>query len=319
MEEVRTYITKTNLVTRVHEVTLESKIPKNWQIKYSNNISIPKFLIKYYSADLNGFNVLRKNEIWASNPFSFNDPFDCSIQMWDIDLFQYNEMKQFVEEFIFFGQKSELNIYDVRKIFFELVLRMVGIYCLSEKVNSDLFWGYYNNHKGFSIEFDEEILNETFNCIPYKIEYKEFERSDKIAMTYNDLEDGNIYAKILRWCTLKKGDWLHENEWRYLFMDINIGNTNRKRPFPLKAINVIVLGYKFFSEADDKWVNSSVTEYTFNKKVRFNYAFKILYWLYKRPEIKIKRVVLTEDFKLLELEIRIQKIEGNVVAIERIR
>lgn len=317
MEEIKTYTTITKHEARIHEVEIQNGIPKLWNIRYSNSVSIPKALVKYYSSNEFGFSVLREHNIWATHPFDFNDPFDCSIQMWDIESFPYCEMKRVVEEFVFLGSSSNLNIFETRKIFFELVLRFIGIYCLNEKSKSDLFWGYYNNHKGFSIEFNTDIINIVFGNTPCKVEYKDFDIGDKISLNPKDLYNNELYTKVLRWITLKKDDWIHENEWRYLFMDIDLGNTNRKKAFPLNAITGIILGYKFFSEATNtKLLNRSTTEYIFNGDLEKNYTFKILNFLFENPEIKLKQVLLSEDFSLTEERIYIRKIKDNQVVVE---
>jgi hypothetical protein len=316
MEVIKSYATKTKYENRIHEVEFENEIPKNWQIKYSNSVIIPKTLVKYYSANKIGFKVLEESKIWATHPFDFNDPFDCSIQLWDIETFPFVETKLFLNNFLPRGFPSEADVYETRHVFLELALRFIGIYCLNEKAKSDLFWGYYNNHKGFSIEFNTEILNLAFGNVPYKIEYKDLEINDKIILN-SDLSSHELYPKILRWLTLKKKDWIHENEWRYLFLDIDLGNTNRGKAFPLKAINEIILGNKFFSAADDdKWLNRTTAKFIFKNDLENNYTYKILSFLYKNPEIKLKQVFMNENFTLTEKRIFILKIKDNQVIIE---
>jgi hypothetical protein len=315
MEDIKTYTTITEHEIRVHEVRLQNGIPKSWNIKYSNPVSLPQKLVKYYSANENGLKVLKNGKIWATHPFDFNDPYDCSIQMWDIESFPYNDMKHVIEDFIFFGKNVDLNIYETRKLYFTLILRMIGIYCLNENTKSDLFWGYYNNHKGYSIEFNTELLNSSFQSIPYKIEYKDFEMIDKIILRPEDIENNEFYAKILRWITFKKKAWSHENEWRYLFMDINLGNTNRERPFPIDAINEIILGYKFFPQENYEHLDESSTKYFFKSDPEFRYSIEILKWLFENGNIVVKRVMLKEDFTLVNQRIYIKDISGNDVTI----
>lgn len=313
---IKSYPTKTKQETRIHEVEFENEIPKNWNIKYSNSVILPKTLVKYYSANEFGFKVLKEGKIWATHPFDFNDPFDCSIHLWDIETFPFEETKSILNEFLPGGFPSDADVYNTRNVYLDIMLRFIGIYCLNEKKKSDLFWGYYSNHKGFSIEFNSEILNLVFGNVPFKIEYKDLEITDKIIMNPG-FSAYELYPKILRWVTLKKKDWIHENEWRYLFFDIDLGNTNRERPFPLTAINEIVLGNKFFSAAtDDKWLNRTTSEFTFGDDFENNFTFKILSFLFGNPNIKLKQVFINENFTLTEKRIFIQKIKDNQVTIE---
>lgn len=302
---------------RVHKVEIDNGIPKTWEIDYGREITIPRELIKYYSVNQYGYKVLKNEMIWVTHPFDFNDPFDCSIQMWDIKSFPYEETKKIIEEFVFFGKSSNLNLFETRKILLELVLRFVGIFCLNDKKNSDLFWGYYNNHKGFSIEFKTDILNSSFGMKPFKIEYKELMENDKLSLIPEELNNGKIFPKLLRWATLKKQEWIHENEWRYVFMDIDLGNTNRTRKYPIDSIQEIVLGYKFFSNTSNEWVNNVTKKYLFNEDFESNYSFKILRFLFENNKIPLKQVYLKEDFTLTKETIQIKEIYENQVIIVR--
>jgi hypothetical protein len=66
---------------RIHR----SRIPNDKiinEIEYSEKIEIPEELIKFSSVNKNNTNALLNNFLWAANPDTFNDPFDCPIQTW---------------------------------------------------------------------------------------------------------------------------------------------------------------------------------------------------------------------------------------------
>jgi hypothetical protein len=317
MAETYLYKTTTENDSRIHKVEIENNIPISWEIEYGNKVDIPRRLVKYYSANQYGYQVLKNGEIWAAHPLDFNDPFDCSIQMWDINSFPHKEAKRIIDEFVFFGKDSNLNLFETRKLLLELILRFIGIYCLNDKLNSDLFWGYYNNHLGFSIQCETEILNNHLGLCPFKVEYKHLKEDDKLSLIPTELINRKIFSKLLRWVTLKKQEWMHENEWRYVFMDIELGNKNRKRKIPMNSIQEIILGYKFFSKTSNEWIGKNSKNYIFNEDFESNYSYMILKFLYKNQKIPLKQVYLNEDFTFTDGIIHIKEINGNKVTIVR--
>ncbi len=44
-----------------------------------NDILSAKSIFKYHRINKFLYDLLINNEIWFSNPFSFNDPFDCNL------------------------------------------------------------------------------------------------------------------------------------------------------------------------------------------------------------------------------------------------
>jgi hypothetical protein len=316
MAEIKPFKTETEREVRLHEVRISGKtiIPS---IKYSIDYQIPQNLIKYYKADENGYNVLKQSKIWASNPLDFNDPFDCPLQMWDLDSFPYEEIKNFLNDFLPGGLPPNSDILKTRQIFFGLQLRLTGIYCLNEKLNSDLFWGYYNNHTGFSIEFNTRVLNAHWGSCPLKVEYGEMESFHKLLLLPDEFENLNVFPKILRWTTIKKNEGKHENEWRYVFFDIDLGNTNRLRRFPSNAINKITLGFRFFKDVESSYENSGLYKYKFKIDDNTNYSLEILKASICQIDCPIYQIALTEDFKLFHQRIFIKEINGTEVTILR--
>ena len=48
--------------------------------------SIPRELIKFYSINEHSVDALLNKYLWAAHPLTFNDPFDCPMQLWNLDL-----------------------------------------------------------------------------------------------------------------------------------------------------------------------------------------------------------------------------------------
>lgn len=168
MPEIKPFQTQTKDETRIHRVELINEIPIP-SIEYVNkNHQVPKELIKYYRANENGYKVLRDRLIWATHPFDFNDPFDSSIHMWDLETFPLIEMKQFLNKLIHKGFSKNLNPHETRKIIFELIFKFLGVYCLNDCSNSDLLWGYYNDHKGFALKFNSKKIERLLGDVSTK-------------------------------------------------------------------------------------------------------------------------------------------------------
>ena len=75
-----TYVAQ-NGKKRIHESYFDDKERQiDNYIEYNEDMSLPNELIKFYSID-NRFNcdAFLNNYLWAANPRSFNDPFDCKL------------------------------------------------------------------------------------------------------------------------------------------------------------------------------------------------------------------------------------------------
>lgn len=327
MAKIKPFQTQTQEETRIHRVEVINNIPIP-SIEYVNkDYKVPKTLIKYYQADENGYKVLRDGKIWATHPFDFNDPFDCSLQMWELDNFpmefaidHLNEVKKELKKYgINLKETDDSNLIEnVRKRYFDIFLRLLGIFCLNDSKNSELFWGYYNNHEGFSIVFDSDILSSDWNAWPLKVEYENVSNFEKITLKSKDVENHNIFPKVVRWATLKKYEWSHENEWRFIFLDIDLifQNTRLKR-FSGKAITKVVLGYKFFKDqvkdARDYSLTANTLTFIFEPYDN-QYRLHILSLIYEKG-IELYQIILSEDFRLIEKKIEILEIRNNKVTI----
>lgn len=154
---------------------------------------------------------------------------------------------------------------------------------------------------------------------PLKIEYQDIRDLKKLSLVYQELESLDYYSKLVRWISLKKKDWKHENEWRYVFLNISPTKYDEARliEYPKEAINEIILGYKFFPNVDYKYIDDKTTKYVFNRDIEADYPYKILQYLFENNEVTLKRVVLNEDFTLTNQRIFVTDITKNQVTILR--
>lgn len=100
-------------------------------------------------------------------------------------------------------------------------------------------------------------------------------------------------------------------------MDVDLGNTNRKKKFPITAIQEIILGYKFFPNTNYERINSSTTKYIYTEDIETNYSLKILKFLYQNADFPIRHIRLNEEFILSHDRIYIRELSNNYVIVER--
>ena len=286
------YQSVTNNEKRNHfvEIKTNEKVIKS-RIEYYPHSNLPKTLIKYYECNQNNLNVLIEKRIWATNPLDFNDPYDCSPQLWEGQYFPFEEIKEWLKNVLIPEQVNFCkNINQLRELFFNTVKGIVGIYCLNENRSCDLFWAHYaDNHQGFQINFDQEKLNKYWKVEPLKIEYLEVEEllKQRLILQEEYFVDSesfkNVFPRILRWITIKKREWKYENEWRYLFWvpPLDPNPDSRKQKFPLNAIQSVTLGYKFFNNYKPEYLGNGTYKYTYISEDQFgiktqNYSIEII-------------------------------------------
>ena len=325
MISIKPFPTKTKYESRIHKIEIKDGIPIP-SIEYSKNYHVPKQLIKYYSADEYGYKVLKEGKIWASNPLSFNDPFDCSVQMWEMNNFpkdfviwHLEQLKNKLKEFHIILKETDISdsFESLRRRYFEVFLRTMGIFCLNDNINSELFWGYYNSHEGFSIVFDSEILNSQWKMKPLKVEYDDVINFEKISLIEVEVENKYIFSKLLRWATLKKIEWVHENEWRYIFFDIDFVLQNRQKEYFDEALLEVVLGYKFFIEQvidfRDNRHSNSIRIFEFKPQDN-QYKLHLLSHIYDKG-IRLYQIELSDDYKLYKRQLELLEVKNNKVSI----
>ena len=175
----------------------------------------PKTLFKYYANDKDGHNLdsLKNKYLYHNSYLSFNDPFDCNI-----NLISFKRNGKF--------KKTHRN----KKESFKNNLNNIGICCFTENKNSILMWSHYSDsHKGYCLEF---LKNE--NEL-YPINYiKDFAQTDY----YENVKDSEFHLTYS-----KSIEWKYENEFRSIVTDIDSKNLNsRKIKFDEKRLKAVYFG-----------------------------------------------------------------------------
>lgn len=121
-----------------------------------------------------------------------------------------------------------------------------GIYSLIKPIEgesfpcNELMWSHYaDSHKGFCIEYDLDILRQSYsssyNLIrAFDVHYQD----ERPIISKND----DIYGIIDKVCGTKSKAWEKENEFRLVFGDIGL------KPVPQNAIKSIYFGLEMKSE-----------------------------------------------------------------------
>lgn len=185
--------------------------------------------------------ILLNGELRFSNPLSFNDPFDCRINV------NTDNTVEEIEEYILkvngenFGQEKAKGLARIMvsqpKEWNKLVqtnidkhIQSSGICCFGGNYDSILMWSHYaDSHQGVCLEFDVS-LDPSFFVVPIPINYQ------KNYPSYNHIRDQQeLVDRLLR---TKAKDWEYEEEVRIVKSVIG------PQKFKKEALSKIIFGCK---------------------------------------------------------------------------
>lgn len=204
------YMNKINELLESEETKEIKEIKKDIKVILKN---VGK-LYKYLSGNDWDIKNLKNNNLIASNPSEFNDPFEFKFSLGS-NLGEFKEMlksgtfgKEGCEMVEKYEDKELINYYKATfgatrdKLIKEK--NKLRVCCLSEKKDNILMWSHYaNGHKGFCIEYDIEDIFKKFNGI-FPVNY-----SEELPELENNGEKG-----ISKYFYTKSIDWEYEDEWR---------------------------------------------------------------------------------------------------------
>ena len=137
---------------------------------------------------------------------------------------------------------------DVSEAFREMVSRYFHMSCFSRKNDNSLMWAHYgNNHKGFCIEFDADLIKKHVSKYAYL---------DKVVYTAErrniSLGDDYIFDLFFE----KDSRWAYEQEYRLVFPHYNTISHGLagERPF-IKIPNESITGIVFGLDASKEDIN----------------------------------------------------------------
>jgi hypothetical protein len=210
--------------------------------------------------------LLENMTIMAKNPVEFNDPYDCDLELLDLNSASKERSKKSIE--IFNSQLSpeeQHKIIDFENLTDEKVIEMyknyalpnfaktIGVACFSEKGDNSLMWSHYTrSHKGICVGFDLAKLYFSLRSLKkdelalIKVDYTNTFKPFDYFKDYN--------AAIYHWIRTKSDIWSYEEEVRILFTNL-IFNAHNKFLFEFdkRAIAEIYLGSKMLHE-EEGWI-----------------------------------------------------------------
>jgi len=134
----------------------------NISISITNDFS----LFRYRPVNEYSLNALIYNELWSSRPDTFNDPYDTSFVINEINLIDYALSKLDKFFFLNYAKQNNIDSTDLKKIAREFITNLYSknlntykklymVVCFSEDVFNEAMWAHYaNNGKGFAIEYN---------------------------------------------------------------------------------------------------------------------------------------------------------------------
>lgn len=152
-------------------------------------------------------------------------------------------------------------ISGTRSYFYTFLIEKFGIVCMSKTITNEILWGYYNQHKGFAIEYEYGKFPVNFSA-PFRINYLDSLKKIDVSK-FKHLE-----AAFFVLNTIKKIDWKQEEEYRFIvtpsaensFITTGVYNNNLSTRFRKSRVQIcseesiksITLGFHFFSLENER-------------------------------------------------------------------
>lgn len=176
---------------------------------------------KYQAIDVDTLDCLRSNTLWASNPSTFNDPFEFKAYpiVWTEELKKTKDgaqIEQIVDETKSLVVSANVSMEECKVV------------CYTQTRDNLLMWAHYaDEHRGMCLQFEVEAENfEEVGLFP--VNYQ----SNVPGVDENNLGDPNLLHRVL---TTKSLDWRYEKELRRL-----VSIDENKVPYIGKLSSVIV-------------------------------------------------------------------------------
>lgn len=221
-------------------------------------MAVPNKIYKYEPPTLLALSNLSAGRIWFSDPFKFNDPFDCSrdafqqaidLEMSEIDaatcievIQQMGVPDQILQKVL---QQSESTIKQLAR---NALVKNIGeicdrgVSCFSEKVDDLLMWGHYGQcHQGFCLEFSTAFEPFTGETGLKRVAYSDrLPRFDLRRIAKGDFDN------FIEFLLTKPRCWEYECEWRIVHQKREI-----LYHFPRAALTAVYLGARSSNEQDE--------------------------------------------------------------------
>lgn len=199
---------------------------------------IPPFLYKYQSVTEYSLKSLAEGTVWMSSPASFNDPFDCAINLdrtklkesvaHAVKLVSQDHEASTIESADLTSPENEA-AYTVLRASLAAHMASIGVLCLTESASEILMWSHYAQyHQGFCIEYrvdDDSLLKAMARPVRYTDAYPSLSLKNLPADADENFIDICVYTKA--------SQWSYEREWRVMSP---VGAKLYRAPAPVSAV-----------------------------------------------------------------------------------
>lgn len=201
-----------------------------------DTMTAPSHLYKYQNVTHYTLQSLADKKVWLSTPASFNDPFDCAINLDRSKLaesvahaVEKSTKNALVEDSLKVPSEEDELAYEQLREGLGALMQTIGVLCLSEAPDEILMWSHYAEyHKGFCIEYtiDETSPLQTMaKPVKYTHEYPSLSVKNLPAGVTENFLDVCLYTKAKQWS--------YEKEWRAI---MDVGGKLYEAPAPVSAI-----------------------------------------------------------------------------------
>lgn len=205
-------------------------------------------LYKYRAFNTNSLKCLIGEVAWFATPVSFNDPFDCAI---NIDsnritesihdamlkvLERLGKTEEDVPDSFFDIKESDIEAFKQYQASLQEATQKIGVLSLSAVCDDILMWGHYaDSHNGFCVEY-ERVSDNLLGKDAFPVIYQK----ELPSLTSKDISSTGGQTDRL-WLT-KSNHWSYEQEWRVI---VSEGGKAYKFPCRIKSI---IFGLKMSEE-----------------------------------------------------------------------
>ncbi|KAF2519004.1 DUF2971 domain-containing protein [Flavobacterium salilacus subsp. salilacus] len=175
---------------------------------------------------------IERNYFWGSDINQLNDP-------WETIIKSEKFIKQSKSVSWFFGKNSHEKLLKVHEALENLLSfnKRIGIYSLSTNYLDELLWAHYaNSHKGFCIEYDLDILLNTFRTEKvYHFPVKYNKIPPEVTISDVNIKNDSLIRKL---SGFKSKRWEYEQEYRI------ITDNSGKQSYNHQALKSIYFGLR---------------------------------------------------------------------------
>lgn len=206
-----------------------------WNLFYRNKIhpDLPDRIFKYFKCNIQNIASLHDGYFWLANPASFNDPFDCNLNLVE---YENDTIDQLPYKF----RRNDI--------------KNIGVSCFSRRIDDPLMWAHYtDNYYGFAVKY-KKITVKINPDIKQKMDFQPVIYTDNFRIIKNTAPIAQSYV-----LTVKSKRWSHEKEWRIL-RAIN-DDKDRQLYYEKNIIEKVYIGHKI-PDTDNAayWLLSNIVE-----------------------------------------------------------